>query len=529
VIPALLPSSFNMVLERLDGSTVCLEVQDAAAVGHCPACRAASEHIHDRYTRRPLDLPWRGRVVRLQVTVRRFRCLNPTCSRKRFVEDFGPALPRYARRTADATALLLRFAEAAGGEGGARLAVAAGVPTSPDTLLRLLYDTDAPLAATPRVLGVDDFAFRRGHRYGTLLVDLETHRPVDLLSDRTAESLATWLRQRPGVATVVRDRAEAYAEGARQGAPAAQQVADRFHILQNASAALEELLRGRRRRLDYLAIAAPPPEPAAAADAPPLSATKQQQAARRGRRIARWEEIRQRRAAGQNISQIARAVGVERKTVRRHLATHVPPPAPYAITPRPAGLQSPTLQPFVPYLQERWQAGCHNARLLYRELVARGYTASYSLLHQAVRGWRLARPPRGGKPRTRRRLSLRWLCLRPLDQLRPDEQAILTQVLADDADLARGYQLLQECRAVIRTREVAALDAWLIDAQASALAPFVSLANGLQQDRAAVEAALTTPWSNGPVEGHVHRLKLIKRQGYGRASVRLLRRRVLAS
>jgi transposase len=525
---ALVPASFIVSLVRLDGPTVLVEVQGAAALGYCPACGSASDHVHDRYTRRPLDLPWRGRGVRLRVTVRRFRCMNPACSREKFVEDFGPALRRYARRTADVTALLLRFAESAGGEGGARLAQAAGVPTSPDTLLRLLHATDTPLASTPRVLGVDDFAFRRGHRYGTLLVDLETHRPIDLLADRTAESLATWLRQRPGVAIIVRDRAEAYAEGARQGAPEAQQVADRFHLLQNASAALEEVLRGRRRRLEYLAELAPPATTATAEPAP-MSATKQQQLARRTRRLERWEDIRQRRAAGQSVSQIAREVGVGRKTVRRHLATRVPPPAPYAITPRPAGFQSPTLQPFVPYLQDRWQAGCHNARLLYRELVARGCTASYSLLQQALRGWRPPRPPRGGKQRPRRRLSLRWLCLRPPEQLRADEQAVLTQALAADADLARGYDLLQQCRAVIRTRDVAALDAWLIAAQASQLAPFVSLANGIEQDRVAVEAALTTPWSNGPVEGHVHRLKLIKRQGYGRASVRLLRRRVLAS
>jgi transposase len=346
---------------------------------------------------------------------------------------------------------------------------------------------------------VDDFAFRRGHRYGTLLVDLETHRPIDLLPDRTAESLATWLRQHPGAAIIVRDRAEAYAEGARQGAPEAQQVADRFHILLNASAALEEVLRSRRRRLDYLAAHAPA-EPPAAAEAAPLSATKQQQLDRRARRLERWEDIRRRRAAGQNISQIAREVGGGRKTVRRQLATRVPPSAPYAITPRPAGLRSPTLQPFVPYLQERWQAGCQNARLLHRELVARGCTASYSLLQQAVRGWRASRPPRGTKRRRLRRLSLRWLCLRPPDQLRPDEQGLLTQALAADADLARGYHLLQQCRAVIRTREFTALDAWLTEAQASELAPFVSLANGIEQDRAAVEAALTMPWSNGPLK-----------------------------
>src|SRR5262249_46016709 len=170
---------------------------------------------------------------------------------------------------------------------GGRSPGAAALPTSPDTLLRALHDTDTSLPSTPRALGVDDFPFRRGHRYGTLLVDLEIHRPIDLLPDRTAESLATGLRQHPGVTIIVRDCAEACAEGARQGAPEVQQVADRFHILQNASAALEELVRGRRRRLDYLAESLPPAATTATAGAAPLSATEQQQAARRARRFQR--------------------------------------------------------------------------------------------------------------------------------------------------------------------------------------------------------------------------------------------------
>ena len=528
MVPAASASSFHITLVRLVGAVVWLEAQGCAERGHCPACGHASDYVHDHYLRRPLDLPWRGRVVRLRLRVRRFRCLNPACPQRTFAEDFGPVLHRYARRTAEATTLLLHFALAGGGEAGARLARDAGLPTSPDTLLRLLRHSGNGSAPTPRVLGVDDFALRRGHRYGTLLVDLESHRPIDVLPDREADTLATWLRQHAGVMIVVRDRAEAYAEGTRRGAPTAQQVADRFHLLQNASAALDELLRSRRRLAPPIA-AAPAVESTTATEPRPLSATQRVQAERRARRLNKWEDIQARRAALQSISQIARDLGIERKTVRRYLATRAPPPARYATTPRPGGLSSPTLQPFVTYLQDRWQAGCQNLSQLFRELVGQGYTGSYSLVREALRPWRPPRSRRGTERRKRRRLSLRWLCLRPPEQLSSDEQAALSRVLATDADLALGYELLQRFRSGVRARDVVALDAWLTDAQQSDLPPFVSLANGLLGDRAAVEAALTLPWSNGPVEGHVHRLKLIKRQGYGRAKLDLLRRRVLAS
>jgi transposase len=400
-------------------------------------------------------------------------------------------------------------------------------------LLRLLRHAEQGDAPTPRVLGVDDFALRRGCRYGTILVDMENHRPIDLLDDREAGTLAGWLRDHPGVEIIVRDRAGAYAEGARAGAPDALQVADRFHLLLNASTALEELLRSRRRRTEWVPDPSPPPddtpppdEPIAEPPATP-SPTQRQRAERRARRIARWEEIRSRRAAGQNISQIARAVGKDRKTVRRYLATPAPPPAPYVVKPRPAGLSSPTLQPFVSYLQDRWQAGCTNVRRLYGELTLRGYTGSYSLLRGALRPWRPPRPDRVYGPRHRR--SIRWLCLRPKEKLTKEELAVRDRVLSEDPELARGCELLEQFHELVRRRDQPGLDGWIATVQESGLAPFQSLANGLQRDRAAVDAAFTTEWSNGLVEGQVNRLKLIKRQGYGRAKTDLLRRRVLAA
>jgi transposase len=518
-------SPFSIEQVKLDGEVVVLEVVGTAPGGHCPGCGAASRSVHDRYVRRPLDLPWRGRVVRLALRVRRFRCPALGCRRATFAEEFGRRLPRRARRTAEATSALLDLAQTAGGEAGARLAAGGGLPVSPDTLLRLERRAVGDGGPTPRVLGVDDLALRRGRRYATILVDLETHRPIDLLSGRTAETLAGWLREHPGVEVISRDRAEAYAEGARIGAPRAVQVADRFHLLQNASAALEEVLRGRRRHIVHAADAASH-DPSIPAEARPrISPSKQQAAARRDGRRARWQRVWELHESGRPKAAIAREVGLDRKTIRRYLATPRPgPDAPPPRWPRPGGLTSRLLQPYVEYLQGRWQAGCTNVSQLFREIRAKGYPGSRTLLDQALRPWR---PPKHQRRRTKR-LSVRWLCLRPPEDLDGAERAALQVVLDADAAIAAGHALLQDFRALVAERVPSLLDPWLTRAQASGLGPFASLAAGIRADRAAVEAALRLPWSNGPVEAHVHRVKLIKRRGYGRAQLDLLRARVLA-
>jgi transposase len=528
-----------VVVER-DGGLVLVAEPTRLAVP-CPKCGELSRRQHSRFERRPLDLPWRGHTVRLKLHSRRWFCDVPACPRQIFAERFDGVLARYARRTNDATELLTAFALQAGGEGGARLAQKAGVPISPDTLLRLLHAMSDPAVQTPRVLGVDDLALRRKRgvrRYGTLLVDLETHRPIDLLDDRTAEVFANWLRQHPGVEIIVRDRAGAYAEGGKQGAPDAIQIADRFHLSANASAALDEVLRGSRRRVEHVITeveSEPEPTVMPALPLPPSSGAKLREVEARSRRIIRWQTVRERHAAGATIRKIAKDMGMSRMTVRRLLQTPDFPRNRPPDRPRPGGLTSPSLQPYRSYLEARWQDGCSNIAQLCREVEALGYQGSRSLLYRVLVPWRGPRPPpdpttgrwrRGRAPRLRR-FNVRWLCLRPPHQLDQHERDALHDVLDSDERLATGYQLLQRFRRLVVRKCARDLSQWLEDAEASGLRPFMSLARGIQADLTAVLNGLTFDWSTGPVEGHVTRTKLFKRQGYGRSSTHLLKRRIV--
>jgi transposase len=524
-----------------------------AVTSTCPRCGTPSDRVHSRYRRTVADLPCHDRPVALRLSVRRFRCVDPTCAQDIFCERLPGLLDAHARTTGRLTDAHRAVGFALGGEAGARLAADLDMPTSPDTLLRRVKQTPDEPAPPPRYVGIDDWAFRKGQRYGTVVVDLERGRVIDLLPDREADTVAAWLRAHPGVEVITRDRAAAYAQGASAGAPDALQVADRWHLLKNLREALERLLG----RLDAAVADAlqPPPAgegPAAGAAATetippepdpsselsalttlpvPESAASARQAARqarRQRRAARHAEVRALRAQGIGIRRIARETGLSLNAVRRYCRQERCPDW------NPGRGGRTRLDAFAGHV-ERWvAAGGRNAADLFRELQAQGYAGGYDAVRRYVSrrlgsthrpGPRTApcTPPPPPRPSAR---QLSFECIKRAEKREAEEQSRVDR-LREGPTLRGALDLADSFAALIRRQAMTSFADWLARAEGSGCPELVGFAAGLRQDEAAVRAALNTPWSNGPVEGQVNRLKVIKRQMYGRAGLQLLRARVV--
>lgn len=538
-------------VERLwrEGRMIHMKVATTRQRARCPLCHRRSRRIHSQYQRTITAIPCCGDGVTIHLHVRRFVCRVRSCARKIFTERVPALVAPSARRSVRLRERLQRDGFDLGGERGARHATAEGMPVSARTLLRLVRAAPLPAAGPVKVLGVDDFAKRKGHNDGTILVNLETHEVIDLLPDRTAETLAAWLTAHPEVEIISRDRGGAYAEGARQGAPQAVQVADRFHLLANLTEAVQRVLNRHhsalrqaaqdvlRQEQDRIAAesgaasgASVPPVPW---DLPsPLAPTTPDRETRRARRHARYEEVQELRRQGLSISAIACHLQLTRPTVRKLVqADACPEPAA-----RP-GL----LTPYEPYLWLRWTQGCQNAAALWREIQARGYRGSYVHLRHALRRWR-TRPARRGRAAgvpaapplvpspTLRAFSPRqatWLLLRQPDELEADERAFVVHLVRACPEVQRVQEVAQEFGRLVRTRDSGGFDPWLAVVDHSGCPEMCGFADGLRRDRAAVEAALEMEWNNGPVEGLVNKLKVAKRAMYGRAKLDLLRQRVL--
>ena len=526
-----IPRALQLLRVRPTPDHVTVEAGSRPCSAACPTCGSSSWRVHSHYLRKLRDLPSHGRPVTIYVAARRFRCLNAACARKTFAERLDDAVV-YARRTKRLGDLQRHLALALGGEAGARLAGRLAMPLSADTLLRMAASTpSAEEPSTPRVLAVDDWAWRRGHRYGTILVDLERNQVVDLLPDRQAETLAAWLRQHPGIEIVARDRAGAYADGVRQGAPGAVQVADRWHLLRNLGDAVRAIVDNQHvgvkrvaKQIAEEAVAPTASVPAAAPDtAKPTAAERRSQDAYT-RRQARYEEAARLKAAGVSLKRIAALVGAERKTVRRWLRAAG---APRWLKPRRVG----TLGPYHDHLDRRWKEGCRNAAQLWRELVTLGFTGRPGTVRRWAGRRRKGEPQATSSPTmlaavTGQAPSARQIAhmLMTDDTLPEAELTFVSRLLVQLPDLANCVAAAKRLNKLLRKKSKETLDKVLEDAGATALKGFVT---SLRRDLGAVQAALDLPWTTSPAEGQINRLKMLKRTMYGRAGFSLLRARVL--
>lgn len=537
----------------LTPTTVVALLVSTSSTTACPRCATTTDRVHSHYRRTVADLPCHGRILALRLLVRRFRYTNPACTQHIFCERLPQLLLAHARSTTRLTDIHRVIGFALGGEAGSRLAERLDMPTSPDTLLRRVKNAPDEPAPPPRYVGIDDWAFRKGQRYGTLVVDLERGRVIDLLPDREAATVEKWLREHPGVEVISRDRAAAYAQGASAGAPQAQQVADRWHLLKNLREALERLLG--RFAVDVadalqpspievspaISIAgAAPTTPAAElqptvspsmplpTSEPVVSARRSAQQARRQQRAALHAHVRVLREQGLSLRQIARQSGLSLKTVRRYCQQDRCPDWKLGQGRRTQ------LHAFTDRIEQWIAAGGRNAAELFRELQAQGCVAGYDAVRRFV-SRRLGSQHRPG-PRTApcvppppHRPSARQLSfelLKRTEKRQAEEQARVDRLRAWPA-LREPLDLAESFAALVRKQATASFSDWLVQVEQSGCVELVGFAAGLRQDEAAVRASLTTPWSNGPVEGQVNRLKVIKRQMYGRAGLRLLRARVV--
>ena len=522
---SLLPVGLVVDQVAVASDRVIVAVHARGAVASCPLCRRPSHRVHSRYLRRLGDLPWQGRVGQLDVQVRRFRCSAPECPRRVFAERLpAAALPR-VRRTARLAEAQRSIAFSAGGEAGARLASRLAMPVSGDTLLRLIRAAPLPAVPTPHVVGIDDWAWRRGQRYGTLIVDLERNRPVDVLPDRDAQTVGAWLNCHPGIEVVARDRAGAYADGVRTGAPEAVQVSDRWHLLRNLGDAVARVLDRHHGDLRAAAAAAVEEMQDAqpAADMSSASAAELPPSDRHAVRRGRFNEAIALHGQGWPARRIARAVGVNRQTVQVWLRSGQLP----TWRQQPRGS---TVDRHAKHLDRRWHEGCRNAAQLWREIQQQGFRGQLRTVQRWACSRRSAGPAASGAGRgtatwpTPSKQRGAWLVVADPERLDAAERRFVHALIARSPELDGLISLAREFRSMVRCRQADRLDGWLAAAKGSALAGF---AGGLVRDLAAVRAALSLPWSTGPVEGQISRLKTIKRTMCGRAGFELLRHRVL--
>nr|WP_272212878.1 ISL3 family transposase [Marinicella sp. W31]MDC2878801.1 ISL3 family transposase [Marinicella sp. W31] len=510
-LSGLIPAEFVVETTREDATAIAISARAASSCSSCPQCGTASYRVHSRYTRVIGDLPCCGRRIELHLTVRRFICGVGNCSQKIFAERFGDDVVRpMARRTARLDTLVRHLALALGGRPAARLADRLGFPVSNDTLLRTVRRYDRPPPIPPSVIGIDDWAWRRNHRYGTIICDLERRKTIALLPDREPATAKAWLAQQPQIEMIARDRGGGYAQAAAQALPQADQIADRWHLMENASHAFLDAVRKSMRQV-RMVIGTATVHPKL------LTAAERLQYEGYLRREEANAVIRGFVANGVSIKEIVRRTGYSRKLVRsvvRGQRTDI------------FRVRQSSLEPYLPWLETQWDAGLRNGAELWRQLRLAGFDGSLRVVTEWATRRRRAEKAESGlgyAPAARTVVRLMTLERNNLTKAQTITVAAIEESLPD---LVEAREVVEGFHEMLRHKSKDDLEAWIDRATKSLVASF---ANGVIRDRAAVQNAISSKWSNGQTEGQITKLKLVKRQMYGRGKLDLLEARVVGA
>jgi transposase len=511
----LLPHLSALCVERVQRAAdrVVIEAGVRAATAVCPRCGQVSRRVHGGYVRQLRDAAAGGVQAVILLRVRRFRCGNAACPAVTFAEQVVGLTSPHSRFTPLLRGLLTQIGLAMAGRAGVRLAAAVGMAVGRDTLLRLVKALPEPAIGPVPVVGVDDFAFRKGRHYGTVLIDMASHRPIEIFDGRDGADLAAWLRAHPEVAVICRDRSSGYGEGARHGAPGAMQVADRFHLWQNLGQAVEKTVNSYRAHLG---------EPAPASQASPAVVQPAAEKKIVTRMREHYDAVTALRAQGLSKAAIGRKLGLHQATVRKFVTARSAEDL-IAKTEQRAHL----VDPYTGHLHQRWHEGERNATALFREIKTMGYPGGELAVQRYLRQFRRDRShaPRPAKPPSVRQVTS-WIMTHP-DHLDQRDAAKLRAIRDRDSDLDRLTKHVRAFAIMMTGRHGDRLDAWITAAEHDTLTPLAAFARHLRHDLDAVRHGLSLPYSSGPVEGNINRLKMLKRQMFGRASLELLRKRVL--
>ncbi len=510
----------------MQDQTIIVHLHATSPTAACPQCGTAGSRVHSRYHRTIADVAFGGRHLVLKLLVRKWICPEASCSRHIFAERFPELVQRYARMTDRLIKALQSAGMITNGADATQIASSFGVPTTAKTIIRHVVQLPLPGEGSVRKVGIDEWAWKKGQCYGTILVDLEKRRIVQLLAERSVETSKVWLRKHPEIDLVLRDRGKLFREAATLGAPQAKQVVDRFHLQKNFAEALEKFFR-KQEHLLKKATQCSRSKARPAARTPVPEKVAQERRARHRQRVSLHKRIWKLYREGYHKEQIAQLVGVSSSSVYRALEQEAPPPL------RRRSRSSSIVDPYLPYLAWRWNQGCHNVARLYEEIVAQGYTGSRRTLELRLRPFRpeATRPVSKqtvvlDKPPSPRGVAL--MMVRPEQNRTAEQKAYLDQLTQSNETIAAVFELAQDFGRLLRKREgQVRLEQWKAAVQVSGIAELIAFVDGLADDAEAVANACHLTWSNGVVEGFINKVKWIKRSSYGQAGFPLLQRRVL--